>query len=313
MSDKLVIRPADEQDRLATLENTWRHWGDGLTRDEFFENRLNSPQFQRSQRYVGVIGDRVVVSLAAYSCEFQLDGKLLEGTAIGSVYTHDDFRGHGYASQLLEHVDELHTKAGIHLSILYSEIPPAFYERLGYVKCPSWRGKATIAPSTPPPSAGWHLEELDPRQSLAELELLYAEDFTSQPMWIIRSHAYWEFTLDYRKDDRFFWLLSGDKQRAGYVRVAVNKKNELQIVDHALAARRDAVELALYMSLKHLASGESIETIQTWIPNSPPANACFDVQPRHDEITMIKPLDGKIELSPQAIAATELFHEADHV
>ncbi len=313
MSDKLVIRPADEQDRLATLENTWRHWGGGLTRDEFFENRLNSPQFQRSQRHVGVLGDRVVVSLATYPCTFQLEGDLVDGVAIGSVYTQDDFRGRGLASQLMKHIDELNANAGVRLSVLYSDIPPAFYERLGYIACPSWHGEATIEPNTPPASAGWHLEEFDPRPSLADLETLFADDYASRRLWLTRSHAYWEFTLDYRKDDRFFWLLDGNDQRQGYVRVLVNKKNALQIVDHAFAARRDPVELALYMSLKHMAAGEAIETIQTWIPNSPPARACFDVQPRHNEVTMIKPLDGQIELSPQAIAAGEWFHEVDHV
>lgn len=313
MSDNLVIRPANDKDRLATLENTWRHWGGGLTRDEFFENRLNSPQFQRSRRFVGLIDDEVVVSLAAYTCRFQLQGDLLDGVAIGSVYTKEDHRGHGYASQLMSYVDRIHTTGGAKLSVLYSDISPQFYERLGYVTCPSWKGDVAIEPNRPAPAGGWQLQAFDPTSALFKLETLYREDYGSVPLYIERDLAYWKFTLDYRKDDQFYWFLDGEGQTQGYVRLALSKQQEMHIVDHAFSARSDKVELALYLAVKHLAAEQSAHSIHTWIPNSPVAQACFKVQPRQDEITMIKALDPRTVVSPAAIEAAQYFHEVDHV
>ncbi len=313
MSAALVIRPADEKDRLATLENTWRYWGEGKTRDEFVENRLNSPQFQRSQRFVGLVNDHVVVSLAAYTCQFQSGGDVLDGIAIGSVYTCEEHRGHGYASQLLAHVDQHYADAGAKLSVLYSDIPPAFYERHNYITCPSWLGQAEINPDNSPNAEGWQLKAFDPTDSLSTLERLYTDDQSTRALSIVRPRVYWEFTLRYRKDDQFYWLLDGDAQCRGYVRLAVGRDQELRIVDHALSPRSDAMERALYSSVKRLAAERGIGSVQAWIPNTPAARECFQVLPRDEEVTMLKALDKQFLPTPAAIESGEFFHEVDHV
>ncbi len=313
MTANLVLRKADEKDRLASLENTWRYWGEGKTRDEFFENRLNSPQFQRSRRFVGLVDEQVVVSLAAYTCPFQMKGNLLDGVAIGSVYTRDDHRGHGYASQLLAYVDQHFADLGVKLSILYSDIPPAFYERLGYITCPSWLGKKELDPEEPSHETVWRLAAFDPSESLAKMEELYTADSGHRALSIVRPHAYWEFTLRNRTDDQFHWLLDGDGQCHGYVRLAMGREQELRIVDHGLLNRTSELEQALYSSVIRLAAQRSIRHVHTWLPNTPAAQACFEVQPRDEEITMIKALDKRALPSPPAIASAELFHEVDHV
>jgi len=313
MSAALVIRPADEKDRLATLENTWRYWGEGKTRDEFVENRLNSPQFQRSQRFVGLVNDHIVVSLAAYTCQFRSSGDVLDGIAIGSVYTREEHRGHGYASQLLAHVDQHYADAGAKLSVLYSDIEPAFYERHNYIACPSWLGQAEINPDTSSIAKDWQLKAFDPTDSLSTLERLYTDDHSPRALSIVRPGSYWEFTLRYRKDDQFYWFLDSDAQCRGYVRLAVGRDQELRIVDHALSPRSDAMERALYSSVKRLAAERGIGSVQAWVPNTPAARACFQVLPRDEEVTMIKALDKQFLPTPAAIESGEFFHEVDHV
>jgi len=313
MTTNLVIRPADEKDRLATLENTWRYWGEGKTRDEFVENRLNSPQFQRSRRFVGLLGEQVVVSLAAHACQFRLNGDLFEGVAIGAVYTREEHRGHGYASQLLDHVDRLHADDGIKLSVLYSDIAPAFYERLGYIRCPAWLGQAKIGPDASSRDVTWRLEAFDPTRSLAAVEKLYTADQRSLAMSIARPHAYWEFTLRHRKDDRFHWLLDGDARCHGYARLAMGRNQELRIVDHALSRRSYETERALFSAVKRFAAEQGVGNVQFWVAKTPAAQECFEVQPRDEEITMVKALDKDCLPSSAAIESCEFFHEVDHV
>ena len=99
--------------------------------------------------YVGTLDGRVVTSLGCYPIRFQIDGEDLPGIAIGSVHTLSEVRGRGFAPQLIDWVER--DNPGAALSVLFSDIQPEYYARIGYVLCPSlegWvdSGKLTISP-----------------------------------------------------------------------------------------------------------------------------------------------------------------------
>ena len=51
---------------------------------------------------------------------------------IGAVYTAKNHRRKGYAAKLLEEVIEAYKKDGYELFMLYSDITPSYYEKLGF-------------------------------------------------------------------------------------------------------------------------------------------------------------------------------------
>ena len=57
-------------------------------------------------------------------------------SGIGAVFTPPLQRGHGYASQLVERLLEMERHDGALLAGLFSEIDPAFYQRLGFTTVP---------------------------------------------------------------------------------------------------------------------------------------------------------------------------------
>jgi GNAT superfamily N-acetyltransferase len=80
---------------------------------------------------------RLVVSCKLYDREFRWGAKILRATGIGAVFTLPAYRGRGYASAMLGALLDAERIAGVDLAFLYSDIHPAFYERLGFIRLPS--------------------------------------------------------------------------------------------------------------------------------------------------------------------------------
>ncbi len=272
--------------------------------------RLDSPTHGRAQWFVGCVADRVVVSLGGYPVRFRLEGREMPGIAIGSVYTVSDMRGKGYAPRLIAWVENHQRSAGGGLSVLYSDIEPQYYARLGYVLCPALEGWRDTSLESPRPAHT--LIPFDPRDRLAAMRQMYAAYHGAAPLSIARDEAYWEMMLEKFADDNFYALAAGNDVWAGYVRVG-RKGDAWRITDYALADQSDARAAQLYAALVALARSGGAKRVGGWLPDSAPARELFTLSPRRAEITMIKSLDAGISLSDAAVAATSRFCELDHV
>src|SRR5262245_3080510 len=122
MTSALDIHPASPDELTAAHANVFDIWNKGLPLEEHLRYRLNSPKHTRAAWFVGSLDGRVVVSLGCYPLVFRLLGQDVPGIAIGSLYTVKEFRGRGFAPQLLAWVEDHHKHAA--LSILYSDIEP---------------------------------------------------------------------------------------------------------------------------------------------------------------------------------------------
>ena len=115
-------------------------WSKGLPLEEHVASRLASPKHRLAQWYVGTLDGRVVVSLGCYPLVFSYRGETAPGFSIGSVYTLAECRGQGLAPQLLDWVERHEAGRGPKSALLYSDINPDYYARLGYTLCPSLEG-----------------------------------------------------------------------------------------------------------------------------------------------------------------------------
>jgi predicted N-acetyltransferase YhbS len=312
MASELDIHAASPDEQLAVHRNVFDIWSKGLSLEDHLRYRLTAPMHQRATWFVGCVDGRVVTSLASYPVRFRAGGQELPGIAIGSVYTLAEFRGQGFAPRLLEWTENHQRERQASLSVLYCDINPEYYARLGYVLCPSlegWRDPRDRAPASSPT---YRLIAVLPQMVLPAIMKLYTLYHGAAPLSIARDSEYWAAILKKSSDDRFFALEGRDGTWAGYVRVGV-KGDAWRIVDFALSSHSEDLAQSLYAALVVLARAGGACRVGGWLPDEPAAKQWFPLTPRRTEITMIKPLEWRGPLDDELIAATSRFCEIDHV
>ncbi len=323
---ELEIHPASPAEREASFHNTHDVWSRGLPLAEHVAFRMQSPLHGRAQWFVGVLAGRVVTSLAVHPLEFQLRGTRLRGFAIGSVHTLGEFRRRGFAPRLLAWVEEYRRQLGDQLSLLYSDISPEFYSRLGYQLGPAlhgWCDREMQAELSRPvvamvPEENPHLAPFDGRQELAKMARMYQTFHGSRPLSIVRSPEYWAHLFERQPNDEYYWVTTTPGTHIGFVRLKP-KGNELHVVDFGFL---DPPTTPMVLQMQYGLLGRLLvehafkrgaARIGGWLPDSPISRRWFDVSARTEEIPMFKSLDPTVDLDDEAIAGTDCFCELDHV
>lgn len=313
MRDTLNIHAASPDEIAAAHRNVHAIWSRGLGVEEHVRLRLQSPKHRWATWYVGCIEEHVVVSLGAYPVRFQLRGTLVPGIAIGSVYTVPEFRRRGYAARLIDFVDQEAASAGIGLSMLYSDIDPNYYARLGYQPCPSWSGWRDVQDAPPSIEPANQLVEIKPAAHLQSLMQLYNGYHGAAPLSIARDRQYWQALQQrFPTEQLFAFVPDGQRAWSGYVRLHTTG-SDWRITDYALANERAQTPEELYRAASTLAASHGAARLGGWLPDLPAARTWFELAPRRTEITMFKPLADNLTLDHEAIASTDRFCEVDHV
>jgi len=328
MSERLDIHPATPDEIVAAHTNVYDVWSQGRSPEAHLRYRLESPTHSRARWYVGTLDGRVVTSLGCYPIRFRIEGEDLPGIAIGSVHTLSEVRGRGFAPQLIDWVERDNRNAA--LSVLFSDIQPEYYARIGYVLCPSLEG--WVDPQSSPLPLwervvhevsrvrGQSVDEpihrlvpFDPQARLADMQRLYAEYHGAAPLSVSRNADYWNMMLEKFATDTFHALTATDSNTwLGYLRIG-RKDDAWRITDYALADQSDSLAEAMYAAFLTAARAGGATRAGGWLPDSPAAKKHFSLTPRRTEITMFKPLAWRGSLSSAAIAATSRMAELDHV
>jgi predicted N-acetyltransferase YhbS len=308
----LDIHPASREELVAAHSNVYDIWSKGLGLEEHVRARVDSPSHRRATWYVGTIEGRVVTSLGCYPLRFRVRDDNLMGVAIGSVYTVSDFRGRGFAPQLIAKVEDDEHKRGAALSVLYSDIEPQYYARRGYTLCPSWEGwcQPNAAALEVSDSPQW--VPVSATTDLARLAALYADYHGGMPLSIARDDDYWQSLLEKAPNDEFYALVDDGQAWLAYARISVNA-GAWRIVDYALADASDSLAEVFYGKVIAAARAAGAARAGGWLPDCPAARRYFELAPRPREITMIKSLSEAVRLDPDLIAATNRFCYIDHV
>lgn len=136
----LNVIPTEEYVR-EVLPHSFGLWGGERTFEEYardLEIVARSPFGRRRPFTVGLReGERVASSAKLYEREIRWGEYRLRATGIGAVFTHPESRGRGYACALLGALLDAERAAGADVAFLFSDIGPAFYERVGFVPLPS--------------------------------------------------------------------------------------------------------------------------------------------------------------------------------
>jgi predicted acetyltransferase len=311
MTDVLDLHLASPAERAEAFGNFHDIWGRELPVEEHVRARLKNAKYNNAQWYVGCLQGRVVTACGCYAMQLCIDGQLEPAYALGEVHTLAEFRGQGFAPQLLAFVERDQRAAGRTASVLYSDIAPAYYERLGYVLCSCSQGWADPRTDGSPEAKGTQLTPFNPVRELAMMADLYERYHSRFPLWVARSPSYWQY-LVLRNPEDTFYSIEADGQRIGYVR-AVLTVDELKVRDFALLDSGDEASRPLVAAVTALAHARGINRVGGWMPRAGAFREGFRISDRTRELTMVKPLVPRLSIRTALREAGEHLHEIDHV
>jgi predicted N-acetyltransferase YhbS len=140
------------------LPHSFGIWGGERSFEEYasdLEAVARSPFGRRRPFTVGLREDgRIACSAKLYAREIRWGAHSLRATGIGAVFAQPEYRGRGYASAMLGAVLDAERAAGTDFAFLFSDLDPAFYERLGFVPLAS-RAISLRARSLDPALVAW--------------------------------------------------------------------------------------------------------------------------------------------------------------
>jgi GNAT superfamily N-acetyltransferase len=122
------------------LNDTHQLWGDGLSRQNYAKHwaaQLKTPWGQQHLDRVALVdGPHVLSSAKRYDLSLRIDGRIRRVLGIGALFTAPLHRGRGFGRELLTRMLDTAVTEGQEFAMLFSEIAPAFYERLDFVPVP---------------------------------------------------------------------------------------------------------------------------------------------------------------------------------
>src|SRR3954452_2817337 len=134
------------------LDDTYVIWSDGLSRHaygRYFAAQLATTWGRAHLRRFALLdGEAVLASAKVYRFAASLDAESIQVAGIGAVFTSPASRGRGAARELIERLLESASADGADLAMLFSEIGPGYYERLGFEIVPTVDRQLRVTEST---------------------------------------------------------------------------------------------------------------------------------------------------------------------
>jgi predicted N-acetyltransferase YhbS len=134
------------------LDATFPIWGEGLDRagyGRYNRAQLGTPWGSTHLRRVALVENgRLLATAKRYDLSGRVDGQPVKMLGLGAVFTPGSERGHGHAGTLLRRVLDDAAADGCGLAVLFSEIDPHYYERLGFRRLPVNQVALAVRPGT---------------------------------------------------------------------------------------------------------------------------------------------------------------------
>lgn len=223
---------------------------------------------------------RAVSSLVCHPLEFSALGAVFPGYGLGAVATLPEARGRGHARQLCEHAIAAAENEGRRVGLLYSAIPPAYYERLDFAALPGWQHACeqpgALAESGPRAT----LTAIDPRREAGRLAALY-EAHHGASLHVARDERAFERSLALNPDGLFLGL--GQPLR-GYARLLVDPTS-VEITELIVPEEDRAPVLR---SLAHVAARLPRARLEGWFEPCAPLSEHLHDEGRAKTLPMVR-------------------------
>ncbi len=308
-------------DRAQIVEATRQNhalWGGGRSAAEHATRTLEQLETAGPEllRYVGIVDGRgrLVGALKRYSLSFRDGrGEALRAVGIGAVFTRPAARGRGVASALLRAVTGEARDLGYAAALLYSDIDPAFYARLGFVALPArdW----TIVPADLPGGGGLVVRRAG-RRDQDRLLGWYEEAWRrAHPSFLRpeRSAAVWRYFC-LRNRIRETWIVRWRGRDAGYL--IAGRDDARRDLPHPRAPRLlwfdeaaapGVPDRRIWATVRMLAGEAGASQVRGWLgPDGAPPGATRLARP--SSFPMIAPLRSDLRVRPRRAWADSFLH-----
>jgi len=298
-------------------------WGGERSFDEYvdeFRTLCASGFGRRRFRTLGLgIDGTLGASCKRYQRELRCGERTLRAVGIGAVFTPPEQRGRGYATALIGALLDAERAAGTDLAFLFTDIHPAFYERLGFIALPS-RNIVLRADALPATRVG--VRVLGDADAPAQARC-FAGLERRQPFALARPPLVWEW-LRLRARSReqhgtpIRLGLGRGRSLAAYVSGRRFPAVDTFVFDELAFVDEDAA--AAIPALLRSAAGD-LRKVTGWLPPEP-ARAALPrgaVRPRTSAVAMISPLSAAARAAWQqqrtavVQSAADAYWSADHV
>ena len=306
------------------LNDTFPLWNDGLSRENYARNwaaQLKTPWGQSHLDRVALIdGPHVMSSAKRYHLSLRLDGRIRSVLGIGALFTAAAHRGRGCARELLTRMLDTAVTEGQEFAMLFSEIAPAFYERLDFVPVPLLESTLEVdqkrggAPAMLVRSGDDHdlpaIAEMSAARSAgARLALDRSEDFVRYG--ITKKRLLSGLSPIGRRNTEFLVVEEG-QQAVAYL-VSTEQDGRWLIEE---AGDRDPSGARLGAMLQVMLArhpSERLPEIKCWWPQGlvPPQVKIAASTPTQ-EVLMLRPLRDRILPLPPLTAAEVVYWHADY-
>ena len=306
------------------LPDTFALWGAKRTYERYVEDfaaLARSPYGKRRAFTVGLReAGELVASCKNYDREVRWGDAALRATGIGAVFTPPHARGRGFATILLAAVLDAERAAGRDLAFLFSDIHPAFYERLGFIALPSrlFTLRAQLLDGTP--SGAVPLEANDwsaVRRCFEAIDLPRAWSFRRTPLVWDWMRAKWNAPLLDGSQPVRLVVRRGRGVRAYVIGRRALRQDTFVVDDFAFDGDDGR---AIVPALLRAGAGD-LRRIGGWLPPPVARDALprGSLRPRKDAVLMVAPLTSTArawwaECGAATLAArADAAWSADHV
>ncbi len=212
LTRSVELEIANAQDILTILRQNYGTWSAGLNQEQyrdFMQAQLQQPWSRSNFRYlVARNGDAILSSCKLYTFDFQSRGQVYKVGGIGAVFTPENERGKGHAIDMLESVIDLAEDESFDALLLFSDIDPLFYERLGFellpdnefhiwTNTPQFEEWVRSGPEFVQDLPGRYPELSPATEALADdMVSHYRRYLPTRPYGLVRNEHYWRYKLN---------------------------------------------------------------------------------------------------------------------
>jgi len=286
-------------------DETWPIWSDGLSRPDY--ERHNRAQMSTPwgaghlERVAWTDGDALLASAKRYRFTLRLGGSTSTCVGIGAVFTPPSQRKRGHAAALIEAMLAEAEREGIRHALLFSEIDPAYYARLGFEPFAVTEAVLGLRPQPRPGAPGVLVRAGDDRD-IAAVSAMHEARAGRYALALDRDPEYVRHAITKRRllaafapaGVRQLEFFVAEEGATAVAYIVVSRGPEGQVLEEW--GDRDPSGARVGAMLQVLAArtpAEAVEPLRTWVPadfHPPQLERIREGQPR--ETGMIRGITG---------------------
>jgi len=185
--------------------------------EDYFVRYFEDPLWQPKYTRVCEVDGQLVASVQIVRRAVRLNGHRVWMAGIANVATLPDYRGRGFASQLMRDAHEVIDSEDFLFGLLFTGIHD-FYARLGWETLTLSLPVSTPQPMPIPP--GWRFRVAEPHD-LPRVQRWHERTYAEHPFTVIRDAAYWRVWLRWEDEQwrQGFYIAECEGEPLGYLSI----------------------------------------------------------------------------------------------